>query len=338
MVDRFWTSDVSGIDGRWQGQAGETKRECEGNPGSGGRSETTLVEEQKERAVKKNSATRGRIAGGCVAGVVAMTLVASVPAGAQVETDIASGDEICSVVSMDDTRLLATSAGVDRTKTVPVDLPAGVVSIPSARAWDAYEGRALTTPQTSERYEIEFIGVDGSIVGVSAPTVDVPDSVESAEWVGSLGTVTLSAPAVGVRAHHRNDLPADFSPDSVNAGDFTVCFTPEQETTVSIPFVPEPEIEPTTPDTAAAPTTDAPATTAVPTTAPTAVDPAGPVAQSSTTAAPTTAAPTTAAPAAAGQSLPVTGSETPWLIGAAGILIAAGAALTSITRRSGLSR
>ncbi len=108
------------------------------------------------------------------------------------------------------------------TPTIPVDLPAGEVSIPEAISTDSYPSRVDVT-QTSEIWVVEFIGADGSVVGTSAPTTDVPDMVETGEWVGPLGTVTLTAPAVGVRAAHRPNETDQVSPHSVNASEVTIC-------------------------------------------------------------------------------------------------------------------
>ena len=90
--------------------------------------------------------------------------------------------------------------------------------------------------QLSEIWEVEFIAADGSVVGVSAATEDVEDNVAEGHWNGSLGDTTLTAPAVGLRAHHRPDLYGNDSKNSVHASDITVCWqvvvpTPEPPTT-----------------------------------------------------------------------------------------------------------
>lgn len=272
-------------------------------------------------------------------------------------------EQTCITIDNDNTRLLATAAGVAYTKIQPVELPAGVIEIPSARAWDAYPTRASTKPQTSERYEIEFLDASGAVIATSQPTEDVPDGVMEGEWIGSLGSVTLPVPAAGVRAHHRNDLPFDGSPDSVNAGEFTLCFSPMQVTTTTTPVTTIPgETTTTAPGettttepvttvpgetTTTEPVTTVPGetttTTPAETTSTTGVDttPLGPTtsqATTSTTAATTSTTAkvttsTTTKPLSSG--LPVTGSNTGWLLGGAAVLVAAGTVLLSLSQRSG---
>ncbi len=111
----------------------------------------------------------------------------------------------------------------DRTTAIAVALPAGEISIPSARSSDGYPTR-VSVIQSSEKYEIEFLAADGSIVATSQATGDVPDELAFAEWVGPLGSTFLPAPAVAVRAHHRPDLPYDGTPQSVLADEVTFCF------------------------------------------------------------------------------------------------------------------
>ncbi len=229
-------------------------------------------------------------------------------------------DTVCQTVDMGGTRLLKLKDPY--TRTLPIELPAGTVDITRARAWDAYTGRSTAGVQTSERYEIEFLDSAGNVVATSAPTGDVPDGLEEAEWVGPLGEVQLPVAVAGIRAHHRNDLPADDTPDSVNAGDFTVCYTVTTTPETTTPETTVPET--TVPETTVPETTDGTESTTAPT-EPTTVgtDPAGPIVQTPSTVAPTTpttATPTTPAPttattvkAQAGTTLPVTGSAT-WLI------------------------
>ncbi len=234
-----------------------------------------------------------------------------------------------------------------RTMALPVSLPAGEITIPSARASDGYDTR-IDVFQSSEKYEIEFLGADGSVVATSEATGDVPDNLVYAEWIGSLGSTFLPAPVVAVRAHHRPDLPSDGSPQSVLADEVTFCF--ETEIADPPPTCDDPGVT-TNPDgtPCETPTTTVPgdtttttdgeevagptvSTTAVPTTAPTTAAP---------TTAPTTAAPTTAAPTTAGEevagpttSLPATGSNTGLVLVLGGVIVAAGAAFVATQRRA----
>ncbi len=251
-----------------------------------------------------------------------------VPASAQTTDD----GTVCQAIDMGGTRLLKMKDPY--TRTIPVAIPAGTVEIPRARAWDAYPGRSTTGVQASERYEVQFLDAAGNVVATSAPTGDVPDGLEEAEWVGSLGSVQLPVDVAGVRAHHRNDLPVDNTPDSVNAGDFTLCWA-VAPTTTTAPSTTEPattEPAPTEPTTTE-PSTTEPATT-VPgettsSTNPDSTNPAGPTVPEETTSttgatsvAPTTvqaATSTTSAPAAQ-PTLPVTGSTT-WLVLLAGTIL-----------------
>ncbi len=109
------------------------------------------------------------------------------------------------------------------TPEAAVDLPAGEVSIPEAVSTDSYPERVDVT-QSSEIWELQFIAADGSVIATSSPTPDLPDFVESASWSGSLGTVTLSEPAVAIRANHRPDIAPDGSPNSVHPTGITLCF------------------------------------------------------------------------------------------------------------------
>lgn len=108
--------------------------------------------------------------------------------------------------------------------TVAVDLPAGEVVIPEAISYDDYTNRADTPTQLSERWEVEFLDADGNVIATSDATPDVADGVQRAEFIGALGSVTLTEPAVAVRAHHRTDLPPDPSPNSVYASGVTLCW------------------------------------------------------------------------------------------------------------------
>ena len=273
----------------------------------------------------------------------------------------------------------------DRTTSVAVALPAGTVTIPSARATDSYPNRVNVT-QPSEKYEVEFLSASGAIIAVSAPTADVPDFVEFGEWIGSLGSVELSEPAVAVRAHHRPDLPFDGQPDSLQASEVTLCFevTPDgpsvdpvcgdegvttnadgtpcnpvcgdegvttnadgtpcnpvcgdEGVTVDADGTPCNPVPTTTVDEeVAGPTTTVDEEVAGPTTSTTAAPTtAAPTTAAPTTAAPTTAVPTTVAEEVAGPSestLPVTGSNSAFLLALGAAMLLAGGGLLAADRR-----
>jgi hypothetical protein len=284
--------------------------------------------------------------------------------GASAQTDTAA-ESSCVTVDFAGAKLII--GGADRTAANPVTLPAGIIDIPSARSSDGYPSRG-SVAQNSEKYEIEFLSASGAIIATSAPSGDVPDFLVSAEWTGSLGSVTLSEPAVAVRAHHRPDLPGDNSPQSVLANEVTFCFelpaapvcgddgvTTNPDGTPCEPTTPvcgddgvttNPDGTPCEPTTV---TTAAPSTTTVPeTTSSTEGEVAGPTTSTTTaptTAAPTTAAPTTAAPTtgpsttvaeevAGPTSLALTGSNSALLFGFGGLLLAAGIALVGLRRQA----
>lgn len=231
---------------------------------------------------------------------------ASLLAGTGVAPPVGA-EATCKKVVFSEARMKDSWDGVVAyTSEEAISLPAGVVTIPRAKSTDSYSARANVT-QTSEIWEAEFLDAQGKVVGRSATTPDLADRLADAMWEGSLGSVTLSAPAVKVRAHHRPDLIPDGSPNSVYAAEIEVCYTASASTSAA----------PTT----AAPTTAGPSSsapsTAVPTTAPcvettlpnsSTSAPTSSVAPGSsaappttshcgtTTTAPTTAAPTTAAP------------------------------------------
>ncbi len=278
---------------------------------------------------------------------IGMTALAAMPVAAQ---DDSGGVEApCESVDFGDVKLKV--GGNAYTQTLPIYLPPGLVEIPEARSWDGYPGRE-NAQQTNEIWELQFLDADGNVIAVSEPSGDVPDNVEEGVWVGSLGTVELTEPAYGVRAHHRPDLQPDVQAGSVYPSAITICaatsvVTPPVETTTTT--VPEVTVPPTTeapcpvdaegnpvdPEDPDCPTPSGPTTVPAD---PCPVDgegnpidpedpdcptPAGP-----TTAPPTTAAPTTV-PAPAGPStLPVTGSTTSvWLLTSAWLLAAGGTAL-----------
>ena len=226
---------------------------------------------------------------------------ASLLAGTGVAPPVGA-EATCKKVVFSEARMKDSWDGVVAyTSEEAISLPAGVVTIPRAKSTDSYSARANVT-QTSEIWEAEFLDAQGKVVGRSATTPDLADRLADAMWEGSLGSVTLSAPAVKVRAHHRPDLIPDGSPNSVYAAEIEVCYTASASTSAA----------PTT----AGPSSSAPST-AVPTTAPcvettlpnsstsaptSSVAPGSSVAPpttshcGTTTTAPTTAAPTTAAP------------------------------------------
>lgn len=282
-----------------------------------------------------------RTVAGCLVGATGLLGFLS-PAGAQTSQQ-------CETADFGGFTLLEPEK--PRTPIVAIDLPAGTVDITKAHSWDGYDAR-VNILQLSEIWEVEFIGADGAIVGVSAPTPDLEDNVIEAHWNGSLGSVTLSAPAVGVRAHHLPDLDPG-KKNSVHASDIEVCFDVTIPTTTVAPTTTE---APTT-TTATEPTT----TTAPPPSGPTItgptcpvdgngdpVDPSDPDCQQPTT---TVACPldgngdpvdatdpdcpqptTTTAPPPKGPSLPVTGSESTVLLLGGMWFLAAGSTMVAFSR------
>ncbi len=269
------------------------------------------------------------------------------------ETSVSETSQVCASTSFGGFTLL--NPETPRTPVAAMELPAGVVTITAAHAWDAYPNR-VNIVQLSEIWEVEFIAADGSVVGVSAATEDVEDNVAEGHWNGSLGDTTLTAPAVGLRAHHRPDLYGNDSKNSVHASDITVCWqvvvpTPEPPTTQPPTTAPGDAcplgsdgnpIDSDNPNCPVPVTTTMPSTTTTveapppsgPTTQPACpmdsdgnpVDPTDPDCPQTTT---TTAAPVTTAPAPKGPSLPVTGSESTllllsglWMLGAGSTMVA----------------
>ncbi len=300
---------------------------------------------------------------GLVSAPLAFALTGPVDAQGSAGESAAETAQTCVTVSFHQTHLLNSKA--PRTPTEPLDLPEGVVSIPEAHSWDGYPSR-VDVVQSSEIWEVEFIGADGSIVGVSSPTQDVEDYVAEGHWNGSLGDVTLSAPATGVRAHHRPDLFADNSPNSVYASDITVCWQAE----IPIPEPPTTEPPTTEPPTTVPPTTapgdacplgsdgnpidsndpNCPVTTTVPSTT-TTVEPPPPSGPTTEPACPldsdgnpvdpsdpdcpqptTTIAPATTAPPPKGPTLPVTGSESTLLLLSGLWMLGAGSTMVAYSR------
>lgn len=289
-------------------------------------------------------------------GLLGAPLVLGLAGPATAQDSDNSSSEVCARTSFDGFTLL--NPETPRTPVADIQLPAGVVTITSAHSWDAYPNR-VNVVQLSEIWEVEFIAADGSVVGVSAPTGDVEDNIAEGHWYGSLGDTTLTAPAVGLRAHHRPDMYDEASKNSVHAGDITVCWQVQTPTTQP-PATQPPTTEPTTtvpgdvcpvdgdgnPIDSDNPNCPAPVTTTVqpitttapppsgPTTVPACpldgdgnpVDPDDPDCPQPTT---TTAAPTTTAPPPQGPTLPVTGSESTllllsglWMLGAGSTMVA----------------
>lgn len=179
------------------------------------------------------SARCGRLVvrGGGGSGSTTTTTTTTTPGGSSTTSTTVPGTDCPTTtqfVEFDGTRLIdfdGFNPKVEYTGTSPLSLPAGTHSIINAVSQDGYPGRA-SVGQFSEVWEIEFLDAGSNVVGRSAPTPDLEDFVQFAEWSGPLGEVTLSAPAVAVRAHHLPDLFPD-GPDgpanSVNPISFTIC-------------------------------------------------------------------------------------------------------------------
>ncbi len=255
-------------------------------------------------------------------------------AGAQDAAPPSGVEPPCNTVDFG--RVLLIVGGAGYTETLPIDIPAGLVEIPEAFSYDRYIGRELVE-QTSEIWELEFIGADGSVIGVSEPSGDLPDFVEEGIWVGSLGTVELLEPAVGVRAHHRPDINFDGQPSSVHPSAISICVVTSVAVppivTTTVPATPSvPASEPTTSTTEACPLDDN--GEPVDPDAPGCPTPSGPSTEPEPTT--TTAPPVTEAPLAPPTSpeLPVTGATTTvWLLTGAWLL-AAGTTLMAFTRHT----
>ena len=153
-----------------------------------------------------------------------------------------------------------------------MNIPAGAVSLPNVRVWDGHQGRSFDI-QPSESIEVEFLDAAGNVIAVSQPSPDLADGVEYAEWVGSLGTVTLPTAAKGVRLHHRPDAWGPLGqPNSIRGVDMELAWdcsgSPVLSTTSTTSDIGGPPSLPTTvAPTTVAPTTVAP-TTVTPTTIP----------------------------------------------------------------------
>lgn len=176
------------------------------------------------------------------AGVAAVIMclvlgVAGVVAAQSGPTSECSGDSVTTFgteyygLGQGGNRLLSTSpTSIDFAMATP--LPAGTYSL-NAVSYDGYDERELVAPQTQEQWFAEFISSSGSVLATSALTVDLEDLVTEANWAGSLGEVTLAAPAASVRVRHA--APGSNSVNSVRpvclgATDTSVVTTTEAPT------------------------------------------------------------------------------------------------------------
>lgn len=91
-------------------------------------------------------------------------------------------------------------------------LPAGTYAL-NGVSYDGYEQRGTTNAQVQEQWFAEFLGSDGAVLATSGITDDLEDGVVEATWTGSLGNVTLAAPASAVRVVHA--APGSSSVNSV---------------------------------------------------------------------------------------------------------------------------
>lgn len=130
-------------------------------------------------------------------------------------------------IHFDGTRLIdwdGYNPKVEYTGIEPISLAAGTWNIIEAVSRDSYPGR-VTQTQTSEIWEIEFLS-GSTVVARSAPTEDLADMIANAEWIGPLGSVTLTSAIDGVRAHHLPDQFPDAPWGQANSVDpisFTIC-------------------------------------------------------------------------------------------------------------------
>jgi hypothetical protein len=96
---------------------------------------------------------------------------------------------------------------------LPTPLAAGTYDI-TAITYDGYVGRQ-TVSQPFEQVIFQALAADGSVVGQTGPTIDVPDLVLEATQKTALGEVTLSQPAVAIRGRHAY-LKSDATPNSLD--------------------------------------------------------------------------------------------------------------------------
>lgn len=261
------------------------------------RSTKKLRRSQRLASLGLSSVAGAGVFVGLILGVSTADALSGTPMPPASRVFLADPTAMCQTASFGNFKLLAPEA--PRSGSAAVDLPAGLVTITKAHSWDGYPTR-VGHVQGSEIWEVEFLGASGSIVGVSAPTGDIADGVIEAHWNGALGAVTLSAPAVSVRAHHRPDLVAGGHKNSVHADKITVCFTTVPPTTLpatTIPLV-------TAPVTTVPATTTTPPTTTTPTTA---VQPTTPTTAVPTTPVPPTTRPITTVPVAPTTAPPPSG-------------------------------
>jgi hypothetical protein len=197
---------------------------------------------------------------GLVAGLLATLAgglaVAAGPAGSQSSTCTGSSFVLSQGVGVlnDRTATIFSFVAYDwvtsRTYAVPT-IPAGTYEL-DARSYDGYTARASSPAQPFEMWKVEFLAADNRVLATSGTTGDIPDGVQEAWWVGSVGSITLTEPATGIRVVHAY-LANDASPNSVNP----ICIGG----TLQVP--------PTVPPTTAPPTTIPPTTTPPPTAPPT---------------------------------------------------------------------
>lgn len=156
------------------------------------------------------------------AGVAALIMclvlgVASVVAAQSGPTSDCTGDSVTKFGSMffglEDAgnRLLSTSP-TSREFPLAAPLPAGTYAV-NAVSYDGYEARETISPQAQEQWFAEFLASDGSVLATSGITPDLADEVTEANWNGSLGEITLAAPASVVRVVHA--APGSVSVNSV---------------------------------------------------------------------------------------------------------------------------
>lgn len=75
------------------------------------------------------------------------------------------------------------------------------VNVSEVVSYDGYVGRAPSGAQLDERWRIVF-KKSSAVVAMTGYTADIPDFVEEASWVGSLGTVFLPAGADEIVLEH----------------------------------------------------------------------------------------------------------------------------------------
>lgn len=164
-----------------------------------------------------NSRTSSHKAG-VAALVMCMVLgVAGVVAAQSGPSSDCSGDSVTSFGSeffgLDDAgnRLMSTTP-LSREFPLATPLPAGTYAL-NGVSYDGYELRETISPQTQEQWFAEFLASDGSVLATSGITPDLADNVTEANWNGSLGEITLSAPAAVIRVNHA--APGSVSVNSV---------------------------------------------------------------------------------------------------------------------------